>query len=184
MKVIQSILLFLIFSTSTVAADSLWQFIPQKEIAVEGKRKIIPQQFIIVKLNDTLFTSIRSRVPAETSGDFALLPLPSPDHSIRSFRLTQNAVMAPELAAKYPELQTYSASEIGQPSVTARLDYTTSGFHAMVNDGASTYFIDPYSTKNTGYYICYYKKDYDNRKTLREETLQKQPSKKHKCRRK
>ena len=179
------LLFFLLFQTaSAFAADSLWQFIPQQELNVGGKRKIIPNQYIIVKLNDTLFRSIQSKTPLEISGDFALLELPSPDHKIHNFRMTQTSTMEKELADKYPELKTYSASEIEHTVVTVKLDYTAAGFHAMVNDPENTWFIDPYSNKNTGYYICYYKKDYDKAgaQMIRERPVEKKAAKKHKCR--
>jgi hypothetical protein len=179
-------LLFLLLAFSSAqAADSLWQFIPQKEIKTEGKRKIIPQQYIVVKLNDSLFKILQSKVPGESSGEFVALPLPTPDGKFREFRLTESTTMAKELADKYPDLRTYKATEIGSPEISAKIDYVATGFHAMIMDGDNTYFIDPYSNKKTNYYICYYKRDYDKPVTQKlNESSEKKKCCKKKCRKK
>ena len=51
--------------------------------------------------------------------------------------------MAPQLAAKYPDIQTYQGQGIEDPSAIARLDVTPAGFHAMVSGLHGRYFIDP-----------------------------------------
>ncbi|MEZ5054251.1 MAG: hypothetical protein R2807_05720 [Chitinophagales bacterium] len=69
------------------------------------------------------------------------------------------------LAEKYPMIKTYHAIGVNNPTITAKLDYTAFGFHAMVFSEKGIYYIDPYSSSNTGYYNCYYKKDYTRRNT-------------------
>ncbi len=154
------LLLLVTISLSTQAAN-LWTILPQKTIDVKGKRKIIPQKYILVQLNDSLLKVLSAKVPMENSGDFVELELPAPDGQMRHFRMTQTTTMDKELAEKYPELKTYKAIEINNVNVIAKTDYTSEGFHAMIMDGDATYFIDPYSNVRSNYYICYYKRDYD-----------------------
>ncbi|MBD2715770.1 T9SS type A sorting domain-containing protein [Microvirga sp. STR05] len=79
-----------------------------------------------------------------------VISLPLPDGSSQRFRIVQVPVMAPQLAAKYPQIRTYEAQGIDDPSATARLDISPAGFHAMITTASRTIFIDPVSpTDNT-----------------------------------
>ncbi len=89
----------------------------------------------------------------------AIMQFPAPDGKMVAFRMEETPCMEPALAAKYPEIKTFTGVALHNKAITAKFDYTYMGFHAMVFDGASTYIIDPYSNPSTGYYVCYYKKD-------------------------
>jgi len=60
------------------------------------------------------------------------IPLPMPDGTTIRFSLAESPVMETALAARYPEIRTYSGAAIGDPSVTMRCDLTPQGFHATV----------------------------------------------------
>ena len=60
------------------------------------------------------------------------LPVPMPGGSTIRFRLLESPVMEPALAARYPEIRTYSGQAIDDPAVTLRGDLTPQGFHATV----------------------------------------------------
>ena len=72
-----------------------------------------------------------------------VIALPTPTGGTERFRISQAPVMDPQLAAKYPEIQTYQGQGIEDPSAIARLDVTPGGFHAMVSGPHGRYFIDP-----------------------------------------
>src|SRR5919202_1326664 len=88
------------------------------------------------------------------------LELPLPDGSSGTFRVVQSPIMEPGLAARYPQITTYIAQGVDDPTATARLDRTPLGFHAMVLSASGTWFVDPYSRSDTTYYISYRKQDY------------------------
>ncbi len=82
-----------------------------------------------------------------------------PDGSVKQFKVWQTSMMPAALAAKYPELMTFTAEQVGNPGVTAKLDFTVYGFHAMIFNGSNTSFIDPYNKFHDGNYLVHYKKD-------------------------
>lgn len=92
-----------------------------------------------------------------TSSEGAELLLPMPDGSMQRFEVENSPIMAPELADRYPEIQTYRVRGLDDPTATGRLDFTPVGFHAMVSSPAGTFLIDP---DQTGGYLSYYWRDY------------------------
>lgn len=119
----------------------------------------MPKVFKVYSANTTSLHSMLSSLPVEEL-QAQIMELPSPDGSFRTFKVWQSPMMEEALAAKYPNIKTYSGVATDNHAVTIKMDYTVSGFHAMIFDGNNTYFIDPYSNVNDGFYSCYYKRDY------------------------
>ncbi len=88
------------------------------------------------------------------------LQLPLPDGSFRTFKVRYTPISTEELYRRNPGLETYTftAEQVGNAGVTAKLDVTPQGFHAMILDGSNQYFIDPYSRATTSEYIVYDKR--------------------------
>jgi hypothetical protein len=86
--------------------------------------------------------------------------LPAPDGTQVEFRLFEYPMMEAPLAAKYPQIKTYTAIKVGDERVIAKVDFTVFGLHAMVLDGDNTWFIDPYTSLSNDWYVVYYKKNY------------------------
>ena len=91
-----------------------------------------------------------------------MLELPLPNGAMQRSAVVDSPIMAPELAAKYPQITTYEARGIDDPTAVARLDRTPAGFHAMILSGSDTVFIDPYLRGNDTLYASYYRSDYGN----------------------
>ena len=71
--------------------------------------------------------------PPETQpADAVALELPYPDGTLHRFALTQVPVLAPALAARYPEIQTYAGHGLDEPTATVRLETDPTGLHAQV----------------------------------------------------
>ncbi|MBK8427159.1 MAG: hypothetical protein IPL27_14805 [Lewinellaceae bacterium] len=64
-----------------------------------------------------------------------LLELPMADGSMRTFRVVESPVIAPELAAKFPAIHTYSGVATDGSNVIVRLGVGYKGFHAFIFDG-------------------------------------------------
>lgn len=94
-----------------------------------------------------------------SSGTPLILALPYPDGSERRFQVVESSIMEPALQAKFPELRTYVAQGLDDPTATARLSLTPMGFHAMVLSVEGTLFIDPYRRWDASVVLSYWKRD-------------------------
>lgn len=136
--------------------DGLWQDVNETMLRVAGERQIVPTAYRVLSLDWTKLNTLLANAPdslAEAQTGEVILSLPLPDGSYGRFQITQTAVMHPDLAAKFPEIQTYVGVGLDDPTAYARLDTTPKGFHAMILSGSETVFIDPYSSEDTGIYI-------------------------------
>ena len=92
-----------------------------------------------------------------------------PRGGIAKFRIWETQTMAPELAAQFPDIRTYSGQGIDDGTATIKLDWTPLGFHAMIlSSNTGSIFIDPYSNGNKTNYISYYKNDFKKKGALLE----------------
>lgn len=89
-----------------------------------------------LRLNRQAMKRLLDQAPAESTPDTdnrrVELPLPLPDGRTLTFLITQSPVLDPLLAAKYPEIRTYTGQAIDDPAVSMRCDFTPLGFHATV----------------------------------------------------
>ena len=148
--------LFLTLSIQT-SANEIWRLVDGADLPVKLQR-MHPTRFIVFRLDEASLKSMLLNAPADPA-QAVLLSLPLPDGSFRSFRVWQKAVMPPELAARYPAIQTFTGEAAGNHTITVKLDFTDFGFHAMIFDGERTSFIDPYDQFQDGLYMAHYNHD-------------------------
>ena len=142
------------------SADLIWSDADALAVARAGAPQIATTEARIVRANTPLLRSQLAAAPAEGlsgPGDGILLPLPMPDGSSQVFRVVNSPIMAPKLAAAYPQISTYLAQGVDDRTAVARLDWTPQGFHALILGAAGTVYIDPYRRGDTSLYISYYK---------------------------
>ena len=123
----------------------------------------LPARFRALEVDVKELERLLDRAPAERSAAAAAAPLvlalPYPDGTDRLFRVEESPILEPELAARFPEIRTFVAQGIDDPTATARLSLTALGFHAMVLSTSGTVFIDPYRRGSAGYVLSYFKKE-------------------------
>ena len=145
-------------------ARNLWQDINEESLKGEqAERQIKPKAYRTVKIDKSGMEDLLAKTPMEVSGQGVnskmVMILPMPDGTLSRYRIEESPIMAPELAAKFPELKTYHGQGIDDPTATIRFDLTPKGFHAMVIAAAYTVYIDPYAKGDTQNYISYFKHD-------------------------
>ena len=124
------------------------------------REKPLPGRFRALEVDVRALESLLDRAPAERSEAApVLLAIPYPDGTDRLFRVEESPILEPELAARFPEIRTFAAQGISDPTATARLSLTSLGFHAMVLSASGTVFIDPYRRWDARYVLSYFKRE-------------------------
>lgn len=147
-----------LFQARAQQYSTLWQ-VTKGPVASSGEQVLHPSRYATFRAAEQTLSSLLTGV-SEDADAASVIELPTPDGALRSFKVWKTPAMAKGLAARYPGIETFTATAVNDRSVTAKIDYTPFGFHAMVFDGTNTFYVDPYSNVADGNYISYYKKDY------------------------
>lgn len=151
----------LIFSMTTAfgrADNNYWKVLEGKTAPSKGEMVVHPDAYMLYTLQTgSLKQSLQNAGKDFDSG--VRIQLPTPEGGSHSFIVWETPMMEPELAEQFPEMKTYTASSIESPGISAKLDFTADGFRAMIYDGDKSYFIDPYSNLDDGYYLVFYTND-------------------------
>lgn len=148
-----------LFISRTAFAGSPFKAFEGKHAPSSGKQVLVPEQYHIFTVDQQGLDGFLSGLSADPAAA-SVLSLPQPDGTYRDFHVWKTTMMEEPLPEKYPGIQTFTAVAVDNKNVTAKLDGTPKGFHAMIFDGDRTFLIDPYSNIPDGYYTVYYKKDY------------------------
>ncbi len=143
------------------AADQgIWSDVSEAQISSQGERWIVPSRYRTLALDQAALAAVLRSAPLEGSANAGvadvILALPLPDGDYGRFRIEESPIMAPELAARYPELGTFRGQGLDDPTATLRFDLTPAGFHAMILSVSGSIYIDPYSRGDVTHYISYY----------------------------
>lgn len=125
-------------------ATPLWQAAP-----APAGRGIVPKAGRWFTLDKAQLAARLAQAPPESRPTEAVvLELPYPDGSLHEFALTQVPVLAPGLAARYPNLLAYAGHALDEPATSVRLEWAPTGLHAQVTAvaGSLTIEADPSGT--------------------------------------
>ena len=150
-----------------VSRDGIWEAVDTGPQAVAGSEPWIrPEVFRLFRLKENELADTLSRAPRESAGEArhtdVTMTLPMPDGTYARFRITESPIMAPELAARFPQIKTYYGQGLDDPAATVRFDRTPKGFHAQVLSPSGAVYIDPYWKNDSSVHVSYYKRDYRN----------------------
>lgn len=145
------------------ASNNIWSVDSDVSTVSQGERNFYPQRHLTLTLNMRELKKVLTTVPLERTesarrANIALV-LPLPDGQTGRFRIVESPIMEPGLAAKFPDIHTYSGQGIDDRGSTVRFDLTAAGFHAMVRSPKGTVYIDPCSRNDTDHYVSYYRRD-------------------------
>ncbi|HMT28970.1 MAG TPA: hypothetical protein PKD91_06810 [Bacteroidia bacterium] len=124
--------------------------------------RIFPSSYRVLDANNEELTKLLKRegpTPGSLSPDTIEISIPLPDGSWEEFKIKQVSVMAPELAAKYPDIKTYSGKSKIYLSDNIRLDLSSQGVRVMIQSTRGTMMIDPYCNNDHVHVISYFRKN-------------------------
>lgn len=88
-----------------------------------------------------------------------IITLPAPDGSFQRFAVVDSPVMEEGLAAKHPQIRTFSGRGIDDPTASLRMSMTQLGLQVAVRSRAGGWYIDPYYRNDTSLYVSYWRRD-------------------------
>ncbi len=157
------LLLAQLLTLHAAAQQPLFRDVPEMKLQRAGqKRWIVPDKIRALELDTAALTVFLQGVPPEAQRQLApVISLPMPDGRNARFQLWESAAMAPELAAAYPQIRSYTGQGMDDPTATLKLDWNEFGFQAMIlSPVTGTILIDPYAERSLTACMSYYKSDY------------------------
>lgn len=155
--------LLLVSSIGVFGQTSFWSPLPPNTPLPEGNKMLEPIQSKHFKLNISNIKDALNTCPLEFSNEEGLIvDLPMPDGQLMAFRLFESPIMQAGLAAKYPDIKTYSGYAVDNPLLQGRFDYTYEGFHGYILGTPSPVIIDPIFHQNDELYQVFFRKDLTN----------------------
>ncbi|WP_445152368.1 choice-of-anchor D domain-containing protein [Baekduia sp. Peel2402] len=122
---------------------------------------VAPERFAAFTLDQDALASVLTAAPAErrrtaapAAGEGLTVSIPAPDGGFERFAIADSPVMEPGLAAKHPEIKTYTGRGIDDPTASVRLDLSPLGFHASVRSDGGQWFVDP-RYRDRSEYVAY-----------------------------
>jgi hypothetical protein len=150
-------ILALLFAGDAFGGNKVWQQL-DADAAPRNLQWQHPDHFLVYKLDEATL-KLQMWNLSEDPKEAMIISLPMANGTFRDFRVWQTPMMPMSLAARYPEIKTFTAEAVGNHMITAKLDFTVYGFSCMVYDGENTSFIDPYDNYHDGFYMVHYKRD-------------------------
>ena len=121
------------------------------------------QRFRGLALDRSGLSAVLAAAPAEFSAAARSRPmivsLPHPGGGWQRFELVDSPVMEPGLAARHPNIRTYSGRGIDDPTATLRMSVSQIGLQASVRAQGGSWHIDPYYHLDESLYASYFRRD-------------------------
>jgi len=121
-------------------------------------RAIHPFRFD-ARLFEAAVKDVASERADEVGTPSSLLAIPHPDGSLALFRVIESPVMAPELAAKFPEIRTFRGEGVDDPTASVRFEFSPRGFSAMVLSAFGAWYVEPWSREVRDYVASFHRRD-------------------------
>src|SRR5437588_7409499 len=123
----------------------------------------MPEFYRVISLKEMAQREMLRHAPMEFSKAARqaqlIMSLPMPNGTLARFRIEESPVMAPRLAALFPDIRTYRGQGLDDPTATTRFDVTPAGFHAVVLSVSGTVIIEPAARGQSRQYVSYDQRD-------------------------
>ena len=153
---------FLAITFFTFAQDKapFWKSSTKKGsmIALDSRMQLPEKNLYDLDVNG-LKTILASSPKRTSSTSSVIISLPNAEGKFEKFSVYENSIMDPALASRYPEIKSYAAIGIDNPTSTVYFSVSPLGFKAMIlSADKSAVFIEPIS-QNLKTYSVYRKSD-------------------------
>jgi len=151
-------LCFFVFQKSYSQVNKIWTLTNARQSTSQTlQRTAYPEDFKSYSLNSTLLKKILAKAPQRStkySDSRVVIPFPDASGKMRDFAILKAPVMAPELANKYPDNNSYVGQNISDKSISIRFSVNQLGVYAMIfKAGKGVVYIDPIDKNHTNYMV-------------------------------
>jgi subtilisin-like proprotein convertase family protein len=162
-KKIHFLLAFILSVGFSYGQSKLWTKVSEEKLGglVKMERASVPSVYQIMHLDLNAFKQSLVGAPIDTESTLSntIVSFPNSKGELSRFRVYEAPIMEKGLADRYPDIKSYAAVGIDDPTVKLRFSVTLFGLHVMSTSGnEGTYYIDTY-TKDLNNYIVYSRKD-------------------------
>uniref|UniRef100_UPI00404AE35E T9SS type A sorting domain-containing protein n=1 Tax=Flavobacterium sp. TaxID=239 RepID=UPI00404AE35E len=163
MKKIFYVIITLFFSLFGFSQSNFWTPIESRLIDETSKidRDSEPIKFQTYHLEIESLKNLLNQAPDRklNQNSDLIMTFPLANGSTENFRVYEASIMHPDLASRYPEIQSYVGFGTRDKTAMIRFSTTLFGFHGIIFSAKTgTSYIDTY-TEDLNYYIVYKKKD-------------------------
>lgn len=142
----------------------LWRQVDESSVPLRGGRSTVPEKYLVFRLNQPSLKSSLAELPLENTAAAreknVVMEIPMPDGTIQRFRMEETQVLAPHLAAEFPDWKTFIGYGIDDLQAIGRFDWNALGFHGYIETGKGTIYVDPYQQNDKANYLVFYKHEF------------------------
>ncbi|SDR69323.1 Metallo-peptidase family M12B Reprolysin-like [Polaribacter sp. KT25b] len=145
----------IVFNVDALYSQKIWTKVQQSSYLVQKKeiyqKKNFPSDYEIISLDLNAFSS---QLKSNSLNQKEIIELPNSEGGFSRFSLKETSNFEEKLQAKFPNIKSYSAQGIDDPTAIAKISVGTDGFHAVIFSGKKeTIYIDTYSKDNKDYIV-------------------------------
>ena len=152
------VLVVFFIGVHSISAQQLWKKIDKANV-IQQKQKIykgfeLPNSYQLFSFENNSFSNLSAK---STSLKRATIQLPDENGQISEFYIQKTQTLHPELAKKFPSIQSFKAVKVTDENVTARISLGVNGLNAVISaSNKKPIIIKPFS-KDKSQYIVYNK---------------------------
>lgn len=144
-----------VFSSLTVNSQTLWQELKSIDYISTNKQVYekdnFPKEYKLVTFDINLF---KNSIGFKAKSTSQVVELPDANGTLKRFSIKETSNFEPALQQKFPDIQSFTAQGIEDPTAVAKISLGTDGFHAVIFSGNhETVYIDPYTKDNKSYLV-------------------------------
>lgn len=148
----------LVFQKGFSQSDKLWTVTNARQNQSEIlQRTASPEDYKSYQLDKNLLSQKLAKAPkrnSKFSRSNVVIPFPDASGKMVNFAVLKASVMAPELAKKYPNNNSYVGQSLSDKSVNIRFSVNQLGVYAMIfKAGMKVVYIDPIDKPRTNYMV-------------------------------
>ncbi|MBX2889615.1 MAG: zinc-dependent metalloprotease [Saprospiraceae bacterium] len=145
------------------SSNGLWKDVREIALPKYGKETpLLPEKFRLLALDFEQMKSTLART-AKQKGIRVPLEIPFPDGTIQQFAVESDPVMHPELAAKFPDINSYSGFGLSDPLAKIYFAFSPVGLHAIVlSTGKNPVIVEPIQKGDAVHHMNYFDRDFQS----------------------